>query len=154
MRDNSQHIKERRVYGQPQEQYDHLFGFLKSKNKKKKEKLDIKQRESNIALTAQQNAIARAKAQAEVHRAEAEKMKAIAAMKQAEKAQVQLKGAEANNHIRYIVAGVAVLLLVGGAYVVAQMVKQGKKSKEIAERIAKAQALLNKTPSPAPALAV
>ena len=144
MKENHQHTKERRVYGQGDDAYDYIWPF-KSKHKKKKEKLDIRQRESSIALTHQQNAIAQAKAQAEAHRAEAEKMKALAAMKQAEKAQVQLQGAEANNHIRYIVAGVAVLLLAGGAIVIAKMIKQGKQSKEIAARIAKAKALLNKT---------
>lgn len=133
--------RERRVYGYDDNQYDpFLGGLFKSKHKKKKEKLDIQQRETTLNLTNTQNQIAAAKAQSEVFKAQAEQMRALAARKLAEKADTQLKGAKATTNLKYIGLGVAAIVLVGGIALIGMIMKQGKKSALISARLAKIKA--------------
>ena len=133
--------RERRVYGEENVYYDQfLGGIFKSKHKKKKEKLDIQQRDANLNLTNRQSQIADAKAKAEVFRAQAEQMKAIAAQKLAEKADTQLKGAKATTQLKYIGMAIAAIVVVGGVALAAYMIKQGKNAALISAKLAKVKA--------------
>ena len=131
--------KERRVYGNDEE-YDNLFGLFKSKHKKKKERREIKQQDANINLTNKKNQIADAKAKAEIFRAQAEQMKAIAAQKFAERAETQLKGAKATTQLKYVGMAIAAVVLVGGVALAIYMVKQGKNAALISAKLAKVKA--------------
>lgn len=133
--------RERRVYGQGNDNYDQFLGNLfKSKHKKKKEKLDIQQRDANLNLTNRQSQIADAKAKAEVFRAQAEQMKAIAAQKLAERADTQLKGAKATTQLKYVGMAIAAIVVVGGVALAVYMVKQGKNAALISAKLAKVRA--------------
>ena len=128
----------RRVYGENGDQYDlFLGGLFKSKHKKKKEKLDIQQRDANLNLTNRQNKIAEAKAQAEVFRAQAEQMKALAAQKLAQKADTQLKGARATTQLKYVGIAIAAIVVIGGVALAVYMVKQGKNAALISAKLQK-----------------
>jgi multidrug efflux pump subunit AcrA (membrane-fusion protein) len=131
----------RKVYGGEGDHYDlFLGGLFKSKHKKKKEKLDIKQRDANLSLTQKQNQIADAKAQAEVYRAQAEQMKALAAQKLAQKAESQLQGAKATTQLKYVGMAIAAIVLVGGVTLTIYMIKQGKKAALISKKLAMVKA--------------
>jgi hypothetical protein len=133
--------RERRVYGEHHENYDQFLGGLfKSKHKKKKEKLDIRQRDANLNLTNKQNKIAEAKAQAEVFRAQAEQMRALAAQKLAQKAETQLQGAKATNQLKYVGIAIAAIVVVGGVGLAVYMVKQGKNAALISAKLAEVKA--------------
>ena len=133
--------REQRVYGEEHGNYDQFLGNLfKSKHKKKKEKLDIRQRDATLNLTNRQSQIADAKAKAEVFRAQAEQMKAIAAQKLAEKADTQLKGAKATTQLKYVGIAIAAIVVVGGVALAVYMVKQGKNAALISAKLAKIKA--------------
>ena len=140
MRERQNKIRRvRKVYGRNDAEYDNLFGLFKSKHKKKKEKLDIQQRNANLNLTNKQNEIANAKAQAEVFRAQAEQMKALTAQKLAEKADAQLSGAKATAQLKYVGVGIAIIVGVGAIALTIYMVKQSKKSALISAQLKKAK---------------
>jgi hypothetical protein len=121
--------KERRIYGQQEEEYDlFLGGIFKSKHKKKKEKLDIKQRDATLNLTQKQNKIAEAKAQAELFKAQAEQMRAVTAQKLAEKAETQLQGAKASTQLKYVGIAIGGIVVIGGIALAVYVVKQSKNS--------------------------
>jgi hypothetical protein len=121
--------KERRIYGQQEDEYDlFLGGIFKSKHKKKKEKLDIKQRDATLNLTHKQNKIAEAKAQAELFKAQAEQMRAVTAQKLAEKAETQLQGAKASTQLKYVGIAIGSIVVIGGIALAVYVVKQSKNS--------------------------
>lgn len=133
--------REKRIYGTQKGNHDYfLRNLFKSKHKKKKEKLDIKQRDANLSLTNKQNKIADAKAQAEVFKAQAEQMRALTAQKLAERAETQLQGAKATTQLKYVGIAIAAIVVVGGVALAIYMVKQGKNAALISAKLAKAKA--------------
>jgi len=131
---------ERRLYGNRDDNYDNLlFGLIKTRSEKKKESQERSQRDANINLTNRQNEIAAAKAQAEVYRAQAEQMKALAEKKNAEKADVQLSGARATTNLKYVGITIAAIVGVGAVALTVYMIKQGKKAALISARLQKAK---------------
>jgi|GEM_PF-3252540 len=130
----------KRVYGDDNRHDQFLGGLFKSKHKKKKEKLELQQKDASLNLTLKQSQIADAKAKAETYKAQAEQMRAIAAQKQAEKADTQLKGARATTQLKYVGLGIGALIVVGGVVLTVYMIKQGKRSALIRAKIAKVKA--------------
>lgn len=134
--------KERRVYGETDSHYDpFLGGIFKSKHKKKKEKLDIKQRDANLSLTNRQNKIAEAKAQSELFKAQAEQMRAVTAQKLAEKADTQLKGAKASTQLKYVGMAIGGIVVIGGVALAVYLVKQSKNLPAKSAKLAKVKAV-------------
>jgi len=130
--------KEIRIYGQQEEEYDlFLGGIFKSKHKKKKEKLDIQQRDATLNLTNKQNRIAAARAQAEIFKAQAEQMRAVTAQKLAEKADTQLQGAKASTQLKYVGIAIAGIVVIGGVAMAIYLVKQSKNTALKTKNIAK-----------------
>ena len=130
--------KERRVYGERDSHYDpFLGGIFKSKHKKKKQKLDIKQRDASLSLTNKQNKIAEAKAQAELFKAQAEQMRAVTAQKLAEKAETQLQGAKASTQLKYVGMAIGGIVVIGGVALAVYLVKQNKNTTINAAKFAK-----------------
>ncbi len=134
--------RERRVYGETDSQYDpFLGGIFKSKHKKKKEKLDIQQRDANLNLTNKQNKIADAKAQAELFKAQAEQMRVVTAQKLAEKAETQLQGAKASTQLKYVGIVIAGIVVIGGVALALYMIKQSKNTLLNSAKLAKVKAV-------------
>jgi hypothetical protein len=134
--------KERRIYGEVDSHYDpFLGGIFKSKHKKKKEKLDIKQRDANLSLTNRQNKIAEAKAQSELFKAQAEQMRAVTARKLAEKAETQLQGAKASTQLKYVGMAIGGIVVIGGVALAVYLVKQNKNIPYNSTKLAKIKAV-------------
>lgn len=137
--------KVRRVYGQEREEYDHLFGFLKSKTKKEKEKQEHTQRKANISLTHHQGAKTAAEAEAAKFMAIAAKAKAEASQRLAAMTNVQLQGAQATVQLKNAGLAVSVLLIIGVIGAAIYLVRENKKAAQIQADKLKLQGMTQST---------
>lgn len=94
--------------------YDYLFGFLRSRNKKAKDKLEIQQKTADLALVRQRRQMAVKQMETEEYKKQAEEAKVFTAQKEAAAAEVKLKGANAMTTLTYVGLAIGGLVLVSG----------------------------------------
>jgi hypothetical protein len=94
--------------------YDYLFGFLRSRDKKAKDKLDIQQKTANLSLSIQKKIMAAKQIEAEELKKQAEEARVFTAQKEAATAEAKLKGTNAMTSLTYVGLAIGGLILIGG----------------------------------------
>ena len=124
--------KVKRIYGQQQEEYDNwLFGLIKSKSEKNKEKQQETQRNATISLTHHQSTKVAEEAKAAAFRAKAAEYKALAAQKAVATANTILEGARASANLKNAGIAVATLLILGIIGGAVYIIRESKKSTQL-----------------------
>jgi hypothetical protein len=118
--------------------YDYLFGFLRSRDKKTKDKLDIQQKTADLALSIQKRQMAVKQIEAEELKKQAEEARVFTAQKEAATAEAKLKGTNAMTTLTYVGLAIGGLVLIGGIGTMVYLLNKQNKTKLKPTKIVKA----------------